>query len=117
MTDINTIHHATNEEICEALQHGPVMALIQGSDDAFNYLCWGSIVHKCDDSSPLDEWVTIVGYHYKPWTGERLWRVKFGRGPSFGESGYAWIKVGDDTVGDSTCGINTRISYIDIDHC
>lgn len=77
----------TDQQVFDALANGPVIAKIvidRAYIDAQNP--WSGLT-QCWDTEDIENaqfeeiWVNIVGYHYKPWNGQQLWRVKFPFGP------------------------------------
>jgi C1A family cysteine protease len=77
----------------------------------------GSVLNDCtdtDSTEPIsDIWVNIVGYHYKPWSGEQSLRVKFPWGPQWGDGGYAWVNVVEADI-DGICGLRQEIITVSV---
>jgi hypothetical protein len=117
VSNYNTLIEPTLDQTLEALSDGPLVARVIGDFDVINAYQAGQVLNNCsdnDDNTPVsDIWVNIVGYHYKPWSGEQSLRVKFPWGPQWGDAGYAFISVVENDV-DGICGIRQEIISVSI---
>ena len=108
----NTLIEPTLDETLEALSDGPLVARIIGDRSVIEAYQSGQTLQDCQDgdNETVEEsiWVNIVGYHYKPWSGEQKFRVKFPWGPQWGDGGYAFVNAVSEDV-DGICGLRQEI--------
>lgn len=112
----NTLIEPSTDDMLAALENGPLIARLIGDEAAIQ--AYGSadpaggFLTNCSDNDTTTEqtttWVNIVGYHYKPWSGEQLLRVKMPYGPQWGDGGYLWLAAVPQDV-DGICGIRQEV--------
>jgi hypothetical protein len=83
----------TAQDGLEALQHGPVLAVMDLFQDFWEYYAGGIYRHVAGEWLSAHS-VEIVGYDQP----QGCWIIKNSRGPAWGEGGYARIRFGE-------CGI------------
>lgn len=114
-------HQIYTEPSAEALyellsQNGPLIGEIIADKSKIDNYTSGSLLTDCFDNIQGNEeiyYVNIVGYHYKPWAGEKAWRVKFPFGTGWGHEGYAYIPVVPQDV-DGLCGVRQQVITVQI---
>jgi xylem cysteine proteinase len=98
-----------NDNLLEALAHGPVSVAVKANNREFMYYRGGIIKSGCGkQNDELDHGITLVGADEEK--GTPFWIVKNSWGPSWGEKGYVRIKR-DTGKGHSMCGIAMDACY------
>ena len=117
VTSHTVYENPTFEETFELLTtSGPLIAEIQADTELIENFDNRKLEECLDDEEGNEDtyFVNIVGFHFKPWSGEIEWRVKFPFGRDWGHQGYAYIPVTQDVEDSGICGIRQRIITVEV---
>lgn len=115
VTSHQTFNEPTLDETLALLEDGPLIARLIGDEAAIQAYQSGQVLTECSDedenTDPVSTWVNIVGYHYKPWSGEQSLRIKMPYGPQWGDGGYLFLAAVPSDV-DGICGIRQEVIQV-----